>query len=282
MLTRPSPLFTLTLIRHGQASYGAQNYDQLSPRGHDQMRALGAWWSSRFSADSNRLLPTRSSWVIGTLTRHIESLESFALGGEWSCRPAQYILERSDPSNEIKYSVDEGWNEFDFKRILSELSSQLDTEPQGRRVSARGGMELFEYQMFKWISGRASISYLSWPEFQAQSLRSLIKLGAVSAERRDLSHPSPSMICITSAGVITALLTACLRLDPRQSFSTLMKIYNSSITQIEWNALPSLEEFECRLDPSSLKMSERFDGFIGSLRSFNVSPQLNASERTFY
>jgi broad specificity phosphatase PhoE len=32
---------TLLLIRHGQASYGQLDYDRLSPRGHEQARALG-------------------------------------------------------------------------------------------------------------------------------------------------------------------------------------------------------------------------------------------------
>ena len=287
MSTRPPPLLTLTLIRHGQASYGAQNYDQLSPHGHHQMRALGAWWRSNLSANPTGPLPKNSSWVIGKLNRHLESLESFALGGEWGCQSAQDLVDRSLSSHEIKYSIDAGWNEFDFKRILSELSSQLDAEPQGRRVSAKGGMDLFEYHMFKWMSGRASLSYLSWLEFQAQSLRSLIKLGELRPEGIDTFRSSPSVICITSAGVITAILTACLKLDPRQSFSTLMKIYNSSITQIEWSALPSFDEFERRCDsndsdPNSPEMSERYDGFMGSLRSFNVTPQLKESERTFY
>ncbi|MEC8667907.1 MAG: histidine phosphatase family protein, partial [Pseudomonadota bacterium] len=32
---------TLYLIRHGQASFGADDYDVLSPIGHEQARALG-------------------------------------------------------------------------------------------------------------------------------------------------------------------------------------------------------------------------------------------------
>lgn len=36
---------TLRLVRHGQASYGAANYDVLSARGVEQARALGAAWA---------------------------------------------------------------------------------------------------------------------------------------------------------------------------------------------------------------------------------------------
>ena len=34
---------TLLLVRHGQASYGAADYDQLSERGRVQSRRLGDW-----------------------------------------------------------------------------------------------------------------------------------------------------------------------------------------------------------------------------------------------
>jgi phosphohistidine phosphatase SixA len=36
---------TLFLVRHGQASFGADNYDQLSPLGHEQGVRLGRYWA---------------------------------------------------------------------------------------------------------------------------------------------------------------------------------------------------------------------------------------------
>ena len=38
---------TLYLVRHGQASFGADNYDQLSPMGHRQALRLGEFWRER-------------------------------------------------------------------------------------------------------------------------------------------------------------------------------------------------------------------------------------------
>ena len=38
---------TLRLVRHGQASYGAANYDVLSPLGVRQAEAVGAAWAAR-------------------------------------------------------------------------------------------------------------------------------------------------------------------------------------------------------------------------------------------
>ena len=38
---------SLTLVRHGQASFFADNYDQLSPLGEQQARLLGEYWLRR-------------------------------------------------------------------------------------------------------------------------------------------------------------------------------------------------------------------------------------------
>ena len=37
----------ILLVRHGQASFGAADYDQLSPTGHEQSRVLGAALAAR-------------------------------------------------------------------------------------------------------------------------------------------------------------------------------------------------------------------------------------------
>lgn len=37
----------ITIVRHGQASFGAEDYDALSPIGEEQSRALGTYWAER-------------------------------------------------------------------------------------------------------------------------------------------------------------------------------------------------------------------------------------------
>ena len=79
----------LLVIRHGQASFGADNYDKLSAAGHAQSAAVGkalrdAGW-----------IPDRT--ITGTLIRQKETLASmgFEAGTEHS-----------------------GLNEYDFKDLL--------------------------------------------------------------------------------------------------------------------------------------------------------------------
>ena len=66
------PMGTLYLVRHGQASFGAADYDQLSPLGTRQCHALGRWLGAQglqFEAV-----------LRGSLRRHVQSLSALAEG----------------------------------------------------------------------------------------------------------------------------------------------------------------------------------------------------------
>ena len=56
---------TLRLVRHGQASYGAANYDVLSPLGVRQAEAVGAAWAARRA-------PVSAIYV-GTMQRQLDT-----------------------------------------------------------------------------------------------------------------------------------------------------------------------------------------------------------------
>ena len=63
---------TLYLVRHGQASFGAANYDQLSPLGVQQCQQLGRYWAAK---------GRRFARVItGTLQRQVQSHDAIADG----------------------------------------------------------------------------------------------------------------------------------------------------------------------------------------------------------
>jgi broad specificity phosphatase PhoE len=63
---------TLYLVRHGQASFGAADYDQLSELGTRQCERLGGWFRSR-GARFDAVLT-------GTLRRHAQSLAAIETG----------------------------------------------------------------------------------------------------------------------------------------------------------------------------------------------------------
>ncbi|MEM8577931.1 MAG: histidine phosphatase family protein [Pseudomonadota bacterium] len=79
----------LRVIRHGQASFGAANYDVLSDLGHAQAQALSGWLRD------TGWHPDRV--VIGTMQRHAETLASMGLEGA---------------------ETHAGFNEYDFADLL--------------------------------------------------------------------------------------------------------------------------------------------------------------------
>ena len=65
-------LSTLYLIRHGQASFGAEDYDVLSDLGIEQGRQLGSYWARRG--------PALDACYVGPRRRHVGTAEGFARG----------------------------------------------------------------------------------------------------------------------------------------------------------------------------------------------------------
>ena len=70
---------TLYLVRHGQASFGADDYDQLSALGQRQSERLGRYWAER---------GLRFDAVLtGTLKRHTQTWAGIAEGAELTHAP---------------------------------------------------------------------------------------------------------------------------------------------------------------------------------------------------
>ena len=73
---------TLYLVRHGQASFGADDYDQLSELGQRQSERLGRYWAER---------GLRFDAVItGTLKRHEQTWQGIARGAALELQPLRW------------------------------------------------------------------------------------------------------------------------------------------------------------------------------------------------
>ena len=109
----------LLLVRHGQASWGADDYDVLSPLGHQQAGALGEIWRHR------GLAPDQI--VIGGMRRHRETCEAAGL---------------------VADEVDPGWDEFDHLMMLARVPA-----PDGADSDPRIFQQWFETASDRWLSG---------------------------------------------------------------------------------------------------------------------------------
>ena len=121
------------LVRHGQASFGADDYDVLSETGWEQSRELGAWLAAR---------GVRPDLVLrGGMRRHRETAEGIVAG-----------LGSSPASRE-----DLGWDEFDHLGVVAAQPGPV--EQSGADDPRRAFQRLFEQATARWSSGSYDADY---------------------------------------------------------------------------------------------------------------------------
>ncbi|MBB2947860.1 broad specificity phosphatase PhoE [Actinoplanes lutulentus] len=197
----------LLLVRHGQASYGAADYDVLSELGGEQSRALGRSFAER---------GIRPGLVLcGELRRHEQTVAG--------------ILEGLGAS--IPVQKDPGWDEFDFHGVVEVH------EPRYRDLLAdeRVFQELFEAATGRWTSGTYDAEYTE--SFAAFHARVAGVLDRVVAQLHDNEHRD--VVVVSSGGPIAmavAQLTCGAKADPvtlATVWSSLSKvIVNTGVTKI--------------------------------------------------
>lgn len=118
----------LYLVRHGQASFGAANYDKLSPLGHQQSQWLGEYFQQRDIQFEVALA--------GDLVRHRETLE-----GIQSKLPPQTTVE-----------THAGLNEFAFQTLIRAYVAQHPDQAPSETPSKPELYRLLKKAMHCWMS----------------------------------------------------------------------------------------------------------------------------------
>lgn len=192
------------LVRHGQASFGADDYDVLSETGWAQGRRLGAWLAGRGVA------PT--TVVTGGMRRHRETAEAIATGAGWEHAPV----------------VDLGWDEFDHLGVVAAYPERPDGE-----LDRREFQRVFELATQRWTGGAYDADYPeSWGGFAGRVREAL---GRACAE----AGPGGTLVVVSSGGPIAAACAALV--DPEGEdpatyarlwarFNTV--VVNSSVTRV--------------------------------------------------
>ncbi len=121
----------ILLVRHGQASWAAADYDVLSPVGHEQGRLLGAALVAR---------GVRPDLVIsGSMRRHRETTAN--------------VLEGLGATVEV--TEDAGWDEYDHVAMLA----KVPRESAGERPTAAEFQSWIELATARWTSGEFDEEY---------------------------------------------------------------------------------------------------------------------------
>ena len=183
------------LIRHGQASFGAADYDVLSPAGQVQARLVGEALVRR------GIRPSRI--VAGTLRRQHDTAVACAAGAPF----------------DLPIETDSRWDEFDPAGLMAEPTA-ASADPTSS-VQVR-----LDAALLNWTRPGATVAIgQTWPEFQAAAL------GA----QRDLMASLPSGgagLAFTSAGVIGAICADLLGLGGEGLVALNRVTVNTGITKI--------------------------------------------------
>jgi broad specificity phosphatase PhoE len=129
---------TVYLIRHGQASFGAADYDELSTMGERQSRVLGE--------ELRRRAVRVDRAVAGTLRRHRDTAVATGL--------------------ELRLTEDSRWNEYDHLELVQR---SLD-EP----LSSQDFQRVLEKALLEWMTSNPS----TWPTFRDSAFDALSELSA--------------------------------------------------------------------------------------------------------
>ncbi|MHA6493193.1 histidine phosphatase family protein [Pseudomonas borbori] len=229
---------SIYLIRHGQASFGADDYDVLSPIGIRQAEVLGAHLA-QLGVRLDRSLS-------GTLRRQQHTaniaLDQYATAG------------MSAPALEI----DSAFNEFDADAVVrSLLPDLLSEEPHALEILRNAAQNRAEFQRLfailvgRWISGEhEKPDLLSWREFVSQVQAGLERLLEQAASKQNIA-------VFTSGGTVTALLHLITGVAPAKAFELNWQIVNTSLSCLKFRGSEvSLASFNSHVHLQLLKAPE--------------------------
>jgi len=204
---------TLYFIRHGQASFGKENYDRLSERGIMQASLLGRHF----------MLTGVTFDVIytGTLERQIGTAnEILRLSGEKGLNAPRMYL-------------NDAFNEYDSRAVLTTLVPLLLTEDPSlkydvdRLFSSRTSFQkIFELSMLRWISGNHPGELLPY-----RSFRDAVHGGINEIMKR--FGRGKNVAIVTSGGPIAAAVMMALHISDDDSMRLTWQIINTSVSRFK-------------------------------------------------
>ena len=182
------------LIRHGQASWEADDYDELSERGLRQSALLGMSW------EASDWGPTAA--ISGSLRRHTQT--------------AVAAIDASGRGD--GYDIDTGWNEYDHRSLTDRLTLT-------RRMTPQEFQPLLEESLAQWMDGTLSGAATPYADWHGGVLASLEK--AIAA-----AGPGQDVAVFTSGGPIATVVSHLLTGDDSLFIRLNAVIVNASVTTI--------------------------------------------------
>jgi broad specificity phosphatase PhoE len=184
---------TLHLIRHGQASWGSADYDQLSALGTDQAAAVGMSW------EASGWAPTDA--VAGGMKRH-----------------AQTAIATIDAVGGDGYDVDARWDEYDH------LALARAHHPEALGGDPKAFQAVLNEAIADWMAGDADAGE-SYQTFRGRVLAALAQVVSQATSGR-------SIAVFTSGGPIAMVVSHLLTGDDSLFQRLNDVVINASVTTV--------------------------------------------------
>ena len=209
---------TLYLVRHGQASFGAQDYDQLSELGQRQSQRLGEYFKFK---------GLRFEQVLtGTLKRHQQTLVGICNGSGFSTDALALP----------------GLNEYDSEAVIAAIHPHPLAKPDTPELY-RHHFRLLRDGLTQWMNGVVSPRGMpSYSEFQQ---------GVADALALVRQQTAGDVLLVSSGGPISTAVGQILGTTPETTIELNMRIRNSAVTEFNFtpkrhalqtfNTLPHLD-----------------------------------------
>ena len=209
----------LYLVRHGQASFGAEDYDNLSDLGHKQAVRLGEYFKQKglqFDAV-----------LTGTLRRHAQTYAGIAQGAGMVHEPLHWP----------------GLNEYDSHAVIEAIHPYKLEKPDTPEMY-RHHFRLLKDGLTQWMNGVVSPKGMpTYDEFQH---------GVVSALEHVRKNHTGNVLIVSSGGPISTAVGHILGTTSEKTIELNLRIRNCSITEfaytpkrhmlVTYNTLPHLED----------------------------------------
>ncbi len=210
---------TLYLVRHGQASFGADDYDNLSPLGHRQSERLGEYLAAKNL--------TFEAVLVGTLKRHTQTLAGLQKGMKSNYQAIAWP----------------GLNEYDSHAVISAAHPNPLPKPDTPELY-RNHFRVLRDALTQWMNGVTSpVGMPTYPDFQK---------GVTTALDQARQHPDGNVLIVSSGGPISTAVGHILGTTPEMTIELNLRIRNTSITEfsispkrhtlVTYNTLPHLDD----------------------------------------
>lgn len=204
------------MIRHGQASFGKEDYDRLSPLGKRQARVLAQHFlDTGFHPDAV---------YSGTMARQTGTAQEVVS----AYRGAGRNVPRLETLN--------GFNEYDTAAIVAALfpdmvkrDPSLNQDLAKMYVSKDSFKRVFEGAMLRWVSGAFDVpEFESWEAMKERVTASLQLMMKCHGKGKTLA-------VFTSGGAIAASLAHVLGISGEGAMLLNWQLLNTSITRFMYN-----------------------------------------------